>query len=101
MGEVERQHPTRQSESPAYVEAPSGEVVPESPPPQRDWTFPTPAMVASGWLDNSQSPEDMMSLIPVSNVRSSISSLSSVSADADEEEQVARSLSPFDHESLF
>ncbi|KAG8915637.1 hypothetical protein FRC02_004415 [Tulasnella sp. 418] len=101
MSEVERQRSIRRSESPAYVEAPSGEVVPESPPPQRDWTFPTPAMVASGWLDNNQVPEDMQSLIPVSHVRSPVSSLSSVSADANEEEQVARSLSPFDHESLF
>ncbi|KAG8918527.1 hypothetical protein FRC02_002308 [Tulasnella sp. 418] len=91
--------------SPAYVEDPSGsgEVVAETPPPQRDWTFPTPGMVASGWLDDNQVPEDMRSLIPVSNVRSmsSITSLSSVSADADEEEQVDRALSPFDHESLF
>ncbi|KAG8916660.1 hypothetical protein FRC02_003676 [Tulasnella sp. 418] len=89
--EVERRRPLFRSESPAYVEDPSGsgEVVPESPPPQRDWTFPTPAMVASGWLDNNQVPEDMQSLIPVSNVRSmsSITSLSSVSSDDDEEQQ--------------
>ncbi|KAG8916649.1 hypothetical protein FRC02_003681 [Tulasnella sp. 418] len=68
--EVKRHQPLFRSESPAYVEDPSGsgEVVPESPPPQRDWTFPTPAMVASGWLDENQVPEDMRSLVPVSNV---------------------------------
>ncbi|KAG8915431.1 hypothetical protein FRC02_004521 [Tulasnella sp. 418] len=91
--------------SPAYVEDPSGsgEVVAETLSPQRDWTFPTPAMVASGWLDENQIPEDMRSLVPVSNVRSmsSITSLSSVSSDDDEEEQVRRSVSPFDHEALF
>ncbi|KAG8909845.1 hypothetical protein FRC02_007554 [Tulasnella sp. 418] len=90
MSEVERQRPIR-SESPAYVEAPSGEIVPESPPPQRDWTFPTAAMVASGWLDENQIPEDMHSLIPVSNVRSmsSISSLSSVEGNELEPDDIS------------
>ncbi|KAG8914400.1 hypothetical protein FRC02_005011 [Tulasnella sp. 418] len=93
-GEIERLHcsSSLHPPSPAYVEDPSGsgEVVAETPPPQRDWTFPTPAMVASGWLDENQVPEDMRSLVPVSNVRSmsSITSLSSVSSDDDKEEQV-------------
>ncbi|KAG8910853.1 hypothetical protein FRC02_006941 [Tulasnella sp. 418] len=60
-------------------------------------------MVTSGWLDENQVPEDMRSLIPVSNVRSmsSVTSLSSVSSDDDEEDQVAREVSPFDHKTLF
>ncbi|KAG8911980.1 hypothetical protein FRC02_006231 [Tulasnella sp. 418] len=91
--------------SPAYVEDPlgSGEVVAETPSPQRDWTFPTHAMVASGWLDENQIPEDMRSIVPVSNVRSmsSITSLSSVSSDDNEEDQVTHAVLPFDHETLF
>ncbi|KAG8919261.1 hypothetical protein FRC02_001782 [Tulasnella sp. 418] len=103
IGRLRRSSPVRPP-SPAYVEDPSGsgEVVAESPP-QRDWTFPTPQMVASGWLDNNQVPEDMRSLIPVSNVQSmsSITSLSSVSSDDNKEDQVACEVSSFDHETLF